>query len=588
MYNKKVNQKLREKLKTLPTSPGVYFHKSASGEVIYVGKAAVLRNRVRQYFQDSRGRDNKTMALVAEIADTDWIETESEVDALFLESEMVKRYMPRYNVLLRDDKSQMYVRIDMKSEWPTVSFTRNPADDDAEYIGPFYNGLALKKALRYLRRAFPYLTRQRRPGQSKLDEDLGLSPRLSDGPEVYKANLRTLMSYIKGNRKTIARELEREMKAAAARQDFEAAAGFRNRLRAMQELQRRVCFGDKEFLDISKDRALADLAKLLGLAKIPARIEGYDISHQSGQNVVASMVVFTNGASDRAEYRKFKVSEKNDDTGNMHDVIFRRLSERNLKSWGRPDLLLIDGGKGQLAAAVRARDERGVPVPIVSIAKREEELLVHKTGSQVDTALIEQIRLRPRADVVVYEDGDVYVVNLHPAQRNAGAHSKNLRGSNAASDPSEKIWLREDPGSELVSEVARVTLESHSSVSGDSAELASLKQSSNRPKPSKHDSRACADMAKAPLATSDIVKLFQRIRDESHRFAVSYHTVLKRQHSTKSQLEDIPGIGPKTRKQLLKKFGSTAVIKKLDKATLAQVVGEKKAVMISKFFASDL
>ncbi|MCP9466417.1 MAG: GIY-YIG nuclease family protein, partial [Candidatus Nanosynbacter sp. P5B_S4_bin.39.1] len=141
-----MNQVLQDKLKTLPRTPGVYFHKSASGEVIYVGKAAVLKNRVRQYFQDSRGRDNKTMALVAEIFDTDWIETESEVDALFLESEMIKRYMPRYNVLLRDDKSQMYVRIDMKSDWPTVSFTRNPADDGADYFGPFYNGFALKKA----------------------------------------------------------------------------------------------------------------------------------------------------------------------------------------------------------------------------------------------------------------------------------------------------------------------------------------------------------------------------------------------------------------------------------------------------------
>ena len=325
-----MNQALQAKLKTLPRTPGVYFHKSASGEVIYVGKAAVLKNRVRQYFQDSRGRDNKTMALVAEIFDTDWIETESEVDALFLESEMIKRYMPRYNVLLRDDKSQMYVRIDMKSDWPTVSFTRNPADDGADYFGPFYNGFALKKALRYLRRIFPYLTHQRRPGQSKLDEDLGLSPKISDGSDAYKAGLRKLISYIKGNRKAIAMELERDMKTAAGLHDFERAASLRNKLRAMQELQRRVMFGDKEFLDISKDKALADLTKLLGLKNIPVRIEGYDISHMSGRQVVASMVVFTNGASDRAEYRKFKVGEKNDDTGNMYEVIFRRLGERNI------------------------------------------------------------------------------------------------------------------------------------------------------------------------------------------------------------------------------------------------------------------
>ena len=523
-----MNQALQAKLKTLPRTPGVYFHKSASGEVIYVGKAAVLKNRVRQYFQDSRGRDNKTMALVAEIFDTDWIETESEVDALFLESEMIKRYMPRYNVLLRDDKSQMYVRIDMKSDWPTVSFTRNPADDGADYFGPFYNGFALKKALRYLRRIFPYLTRQRRPGQSKLDEDLGLSPKISDGSDAYKASLRKLISYIKGNRKAIAVELERDMKTAAGLHDFERAASLRNKLHAMQELQRRVMFGDKEFLDISKDKALADLAKLLGLKNIPVRIEGYDISHMNGRQVVASMVVFTNGASDRAEYRKFKVGEKNDDTGNMYEVIFRRLGERNIKSWGRPDLLLIDGGKGQLSAAIKARDERGIKLPIISIAKREEEIIIHKTGSQIDVTRIEELQKSIHQDVAIHEDNDVYVVNLHPTQRNAGSHSKNLRGS-AIDDGSSR-----------------------------------------------------GNFTKSSIATTDIVKLFQRIRDESHRFAVSYHTALKRQNQTKNQLEEIPGIGPKTRAKLLRKFGSVKKIIEADYTELQAEVGSKKADLIKR------
>ena len=528
-----MNKQLQQKLKTLPRSPGVYFHKSASGEIIYIGKAAVLKNRVRQYFQSSKDFDAKTRALVAEIYDTDWIETESEIDALFLESEMIKRYMPRYNILLRDDKSQTFVRIDMKSEWPTVSFTRNPADDGAEYIGPFYNGFALKKSLRYLRRVFPYLTRQRRPGQSKLDEDLGLSPRLSDGSVAYKASLRKLISYIKGNRKAIAAELERDMKTAAGLHDFERAADLRNKLSAMRELQRRVCFGDKEFLDISKDKALADLAKLLGLKGIPARIEGYDISHMSGRQVVSSMVVFTNGVSDRAEYRKFKVSEKNDDTGNIYQTIFRRLSERHLKSWGRPDLLLIDGGKGQLAAAIKARDERGVTVPIVSIAKREEELLVHKIGSQIDTAFIKYIRSQPRADIAIHEDGDVYMVNLHPSQRNAGSHSKNLRAS---------------------------TEQNH---------------------------KECSKTDENALATTDIVKLFQRIRDESHRFAVSYHTALKRQQQTKNQLEEIPGVGPKTRAKLLKKFGSFRNIVSATEDDLASVIGQSRAQIVHKYIAAQ-
>ena len=370
---------------------------------------------------------------------------------------------------------------------------------------------------------------------------MGLSPKISDGPLVYKANLRTLISYIKGNRKAIAAELERDMKTAAGLHEFERAAQLRNKLRAMQELQRRVMFGDKEFLAISKDRALADLTTLLGLAGEPTRIEGYDISHMSGRQVVASMVVFRNGVSDRAEYRKFKVSEKNDDTGNMHDVIFRRLSERHIKSWGTPSLLLIDGGKGQLAAAIAARDARGVHVPIISIAKREEEILVHKTGSQVGLAYIHQLQAERPSGITVYEDGDVYVINLHPGQRNAGAHSKNLRGSSA---------VYESEASHAASAVQEQPASSASQV------------------------------ATPPLAASDITKLFQRIRDESHRFAVSYHTTLQRKAGVKSVLDGIPGVGPKTKQKLLRQFGSVRGIMRASQAELAAVVGEARAAQI--------
>jgi excinuclease ABC subunit C len=157
---------IEQKLAELPSSPGVYFHKNASGEIIYVGKAAVLKNRVRQYFQKSRGRDPKTEALVAEIADIDWMEVESEIEALFLEAEMIRRYMPRYNILLRDDKSMSYIRIDYDNEYPTVSTTRRPLDDGARYFGPYNSTAAIRQALRLLRRVFPYATR-RIPGQKR-------------------------------------------------------------------------------------------------------------------------------------------------------------------------------------------------------------------------------------------------------------------------------------------------------------------------------------------------------------------------------------------------------------------------------------
>lgn len=462
-----------------------------------MGKAAVLKNRVRQYFQANRDIDAKTRALVAEIEDTDWIETDSEIDALFLESEMVKRYMPRYNILLRDDKSQLYVRIDIKSEWPHVSFTRNPADDKARYIGPFYNGHALKKALRYLRKVFPYYTKP--PGTHRVDFDvhLGLSPRSDMTSQEYKSSLKKLIRYIEGDKLTITRELERDMNRAARQQQFEIAAELRNRLGYLRELQRRIMFGDKEFLDISKDRALDDLRLLLGLASIPARVEGYDISHMSGTNVVASMVVFTNGVSDRTEYRKFKMhKEQNNDFANMFETLSRRFSEKNRSRWKLPDICLIDGGKGQLDSAIAARDQAGLTIPMIGLAKQHEEIVVHLERSRV------------RLDHKVLE-----------------------------------------------------RLDGHTMTS-DKFTLISLPHSSH------------------------IVKLLQRIRDESHRFAVTYHTTLKRTSQTKSTLEDIPGIGPVTRKKLIKAFGSLRGIEQASQTDITQVVGDKLAQRIISFVKS--
>lgn len=356
-----MREALLQKLKTLPASPGVYFHKDADGKVIYVGKAAVLKNRVRQYFHHTK-KDVKTEALVREIADTDWLVVDTEMDALFLESEMIKRYMPKWNILLRDDKTVNYIRIDMKSEVPYVSFTRTPQDDKATYIGPFYGKLIVEQALRTLRKIFPYYDKPY-DGKKTLNTDLGLTPGIEVGKMTskdYKKNLRKLMLYLEGGRHKLLKDLEKQMLEAAKAENFEEAAELRKQLFGLRELQKKIVFSDKEFLDISSDQALADLQMMLRLPEPPKRIEGYDISHQSGTNAVGSMVVFTNGASDRSEYRKFKLRiQQNDDTASMQEVISRRLKH---EEWPYPDLVILDGGIGQVNAVKALLYEKNIAV----------------------------------------------------------------------------------------------------------------------------------------------------------------------------------------------------------------------------------
>ena len=356
-----MNEVLKQKLNKLPVAPGVYFHKNAEGEIIYVGKAAVLKNRVRQYFQKSH-KDAKTEALVREIADTDWIVVDTEMDALFLESEMIKRYMPKWNILLRDDKTVSYVRITMNEEVPYISFTRNPVDDKATYIGPFYGKLAVEKAVRILRRVFPYYIKPY-TDKKTLDTDLGLTPGIEIGKTTakdYKRNLRKLIRYLEGDKEKLLKDLEKTMEREANKGNYELAAEARNQLFGLRELKKKIVFSDKEFLDISSDQALKQLQELLGLPEPPRRIEGYDISHQSGENTVASMVVFINGASARSEYRKFKIhTSKNDDLKSMQEVITRRLKH---KEWAYPDLIVLDGGATQVNVVLPLLEPYNIPV----------------------------------------------------------------------------------------------------------------------------------------------------------------------------------------------------------------------------------
>ncbi|MDO4271865.1 MAG: excinuclease ABC subunit UvrC [Candidatus Saccharibacteria bacterium] len=501
-----MNQLLQDKLKTLPNSPGVYFHKSADGEIIYVGKAAVLKNRVRQYFNNSP-KDNKTTKLVQNIAITDWIETDSEIDALFLENEMIKRYKPKFNILLRDDKNNSYVRINFRDDWPTVTLTRAPLDDGAEYIGPFYGAAPVRKALRYLRKSFPYLAKPSEQ-DSALLKQLHLVP--TGDSHDYHLDLRNLAQYLKGGRIAIQKELEKQMKRAASNLDFERAAELRNKLTNLNELRKQIIFGRDEFMDISKDQALSGVMELLCLPDIPRRIEAYDISHQSGIDVVGSMVVATNGVADKREYRKFKISRnKNDDFAAMAEVMERRFSPRHL-SWGMPNLIVVDGGYPQL----RAIQNKVQNIPVIGMAKENDEIVVSKTTSHLNTNRIEQLIYSPLAGVAVTDYGDYYQINLHVGAKHSAGHSFTFTGS--------------------------TTINPY----------------------------------------TDLLKLLQRLRDESHHFAITYHQSIKRKRTTSSSLDDITGVGPATRRKLLRQFGSVAGVKVASIDELATVISRPLAETI--------
>lgn len=488
---------LKNKLKNLPNAPGVYFHKDVNGQIIYVGKAAILKNRVRQYFQKSRNRDPKTELLIADIADVDWQVVDSEFEALFLEAELIRRYMPRYNILLRDDKSQTFVRIDFNNKYPSVTTTRRPLDDSATYYGPFLSTIAVRRALKYLRKIFPYSTHTTLPNRACLLVHLHLCP----GPETgeldekeYKKSLKKLVRVLQGQKGALIRDLEKDMKNASKISNFEQAAKIRDQISSLKDLDKRIIFSDKEFLDLSKDHALIELTDLLGLKKVPRRIEGFDISHMSGTDVVASMVVFTNGVADKTNYRKFKShKQNNDDFAHMRETIARRFSDKNIKSWGKPDMLLIDGGKGQLEAALSVLREKNILIPTIGLAKKYEEIVVHNNWPAIS--------LKP--EIIL-----------------------KLRGF---SNVSHAFTVVDIPNN------------------------------------------------------SNIVKLLQRIRDESHRFAVSYHSILKVKRQTSSMLDEIPGIGPATRKKLIKTFGSLRGVEQARQDELVDILGEKKAVVLRQY-----
>jgi len=584
-----------EQLKALPAKPGIYLFKDKEGKVIYVGKAANLSNRVKSYFGAPSSLSNKVQRLVAKIQDFELLVTNSEQEALILECNMIKKYTPRYNVHLKDSKTFPYLKIDINEDWPGVHITRRVQKDGARYFGPFASAGSVRKTLRLIKKIFPFRScRKRIEGKDKrpcLDYYIHrcLGPCIGAvGKKEYHDVINQVILFLQGKQELILRELNTKMKAAAQQLQFERAALLRDQIKAIEEVieGQKIAItlqGEKDIIGLAQNEkqayvqlfsirnnkligqdhfimegirgdspgqimtsfvkqyyasasyipplillqhpvdepvvlskwleqqrgsrveiqvpqrgakkklvdtatenaarglelaqakemkvevissGLRELKNRLRLPKMPRRIECYDVSNIQGALAVGSMVVLEKGWPKTAHYRRFRIKTVvgSDDYAMIQETLRRRF-KRGLTGEGTwaiiPDLVLIDGGKGQLNAALEVRRELGLDsVPIASLAKENEEVFI-------------------------------------------------------AGDP-QPVYIAKD---------------------------------------------------------SSALHILQRARDEAHRFAISYHRRLRHKEGITSALDNIPGIGPRRKKALLKKFGSIEAIKEASSEELSQTEG---------------
>lgn len=505
-----MNEIIRQKLKDLPDKPGVYIMRAVDNNILYIGKARSLKNRVRQYFGNTGNKTQKVLIMVSKIDNFDYIITHNEIEALVLENNLIKQHKPPYNILLKDDKSYPFIKINLKDKFPKVEVVRKLKQDGAKYFGPYMQGISVKEIMELISSAF-----QLRSCAMQLDKIpknhrpcLNYHIKRCDAPcmgyinqESYREKINEVIKFLQGNDKSIERLLKEKMIQAGSDENFELAIQYRNNLHVLEKLVRKqvtampkdydmdifaivgngiytivamlivrggkLLGGDKHILndasltlggalenylisyyndgnlvkgdiivntslenieivteylsDIAEKKVnivepiqgvrkqLVDMAEnnardylekcvseavrkenmsiggviqlqeFLQLLETPYRIECYDISHISGTDKVASMVVFTNGIADKKAYRKFKIKtvEGNNDFASMKETLSRRLSHLGDSNFGeRPNLIVVDGGKGQLKYALEALKEADVQIPIISLAEREEEVFM--------------------------------------------------------------------------------------------------------------------------------------------------------------------------------------------------------------------
>ncbi len=368
-----MGQNLQAKIKALPLTSGVYLMKDAGGKIIYIGKAVSLRKRVQSYFRKTKTM-SKTDQLVAEICDIATIDTNSEAEALILEASLVKEHLPKYNFDLRDDKSYPFIEV-TGERFPRVEIVRPAVRiPTSQYFGPYVESRLIREALTIIRKIFHFRTCDPFPKKECLDYHIGLceAPCIDKiSRKAYLRNIRSVCLILDGKKDELYRGLKGEMEILSREKKFEEAAKIRDQLQAIGALY-------SGSADINYYKEAEQLQRALNLPRIPERIEGFDISNIMGQQSVGSMVSFLMGKPDKSQYRRFRIKEVKgiDDFKMIAEIVRRRYARLKREGLAFPDLIMIDGGKGQLSAAYQELEKLHIVIPIISLAKREEEIFL--------------------------------------------------------------------------------------------------------------------------------------------------------------------------------------------------------------------
>jgi excinuclease ABC subunit C len=383
-----------EKVRQFPNTSGVYLLKDSQARVLYVGKAKNLRARAGSYFQKTAVDNPRIKEWIGEVADIDFLATDSEVDALLLEARLIKDIQPKYNANLKDDKTFPYLQITTGEDFPRVNFTREPLDRGVKLYGPFTRAKSLRGAIQVLQKIFKFRTcsleieeddprwRWFRPCLLHSIEQCTAPCNLRIDKDNYRKDIRRLRLFLDGKKDVVLAEMEAEMLEASKALQFEKAARLRDELKALRELNLRGDLAKNAQPEVfyqDPRKGLKGLKKVLGLESMPRSIHGVDIAHLGGTETVGSLVTFIDGLPFKPGYRRYKIKSVGgvDDYASIREVVSRRIQGLQEREEPFPDIFLIDGGKGQLSAALEAFSALHVTPPtLISLAKQDEEIFV--------------------------------------------------------------------------------------------------------------------------------------------------------------------------------------------------------------------